>query len=244
MKFSIITISYNSEKTIARAISSVLGQEVAPYEYIIVDGNSSDSTCSIAESFQSEFEEKKIIYRIISEPDKGIYDAMNKGIQLSSGDVIGMINSDDWYEPIAIRVMNKAFEEKSSIAMAYADIRIHAKNKVFIKRSKYDKFPTSRHWNHPTTFIKREVYNRFKYNNKTIFDDWDLILRIRKASLPYIIIPEVLANFSFGGASNARSFKKTIQRIRLKNKIFKQNGYTWLHVFDSAFIEIAKYILG
>jgi glycosyltransferase involved in cell wall biosynthesis len=243
MKFSIITISFNSEKTIARTISSVLKQEEAVYEYIIVDGMSSDLTCAIAESYRNEFDEKNIHYHIISEKDEGIYDAMNKGISLATGDVVGMINSDDWYESHAIKVMNEVFEV-NQISMAYADIRIITKNRTIIKHSKYDRFPTSRHWNHPTTFIKRDVYNQFHYKNETIFDDWDLILRIRREGLPYMIVPEVLANFSFGGTSNSRSIKNTIYRIKLKTKIFRQNGYSIFHFFDSAFIEIAKYIFG
>lgn len=244
MKFSIITIAYNSEKTIGRAIQSVLDQVVPPYEYLIIDGNSQDDTVSVAESYRDAFESKGIQYIIKSEPDEGIYDAMNKGIRLSQGDVVGMINSDDWYEVNAIQVMNEVFEANPSLSMAYADLRIHMPNRTMVKRSKMDRFPSSRNWNHPTTFIKRSVYEKLQYRNETIFDDWDLFLRIRKAGYNYQIVSQVLANFSFGGVSNARSLKKTFERIALKNRMFRQNGYSWINIFDSAFIEFGKYILG
>ncbi len=244
MKFSIITIAYNSEKTIGRAIQSVLDQVVPPYEYLIIDGNSQDDTVSVAESYRDAFESKGIQYIIKSEPDNGIYDAMNKGIKLSQGDVVGMINSDDWYEPNAIQVMNEVFEANPSLSMAYADLRIHLPHRTMVKRSKMDRFPSSRNWNHPTTFIKRSVYEKLQYRNETIFDDWDLYLRIRKAGYNYQIVSKVLANFSFGGVSNARSLKKMFERIALKNRMFRQNGYSWINIFDSAFIEFGKYILG
>ncbi|MBQ7482227.1 MAG: glycosyltransferase, partial [Lachnospiraceae bacterium] len=102
---SIITVTYNSGATLKRTIESVLAQTAAPREYIIVDGCSTDDTLSIAESFRETFDEKGISYSVISEPDNGIYDAMNKGIRLAMGDIIGMINSDDWYEPCAVETV-------------------------------------------------------------------------------------------------------------------------------------------
>ena len=92
---SIITVTYNSAATLSRTMESVLEQSVSPLEYIIVDGKSTDNTLETAEGYRRGFEEKGILLRIISEPDKGIYDAMNKGIGMASGDLIGMINSDD-----------------------------------------------------------------------------------------------------------------------------------------------------
>ena len=116
MKISIITVAYNSEKTIAKTIESVLGQQAAPekpfqIEYLIIDGSSSDRTVEVAEGYRAKMEEKGICYRIVSEPDRGIYDAMNKGIRLAEGEIIGIINSDDWYEPDALKTVVETFEE-------------------------------------------------------------------------------------------------------------------------------------
>ena len=111
-KISIITIAYNSEKTISRTIESVYNQTYQPYEYIIVDGLSKDSTVEVAKQYEQKFKEKGIIYRIISERDKGLYDAMNKGITMAEGELIGMINSDDWYEPDALKEVNEVYEKE------------------------------------------------------------------------------------------------------------------------------------
>ncbi len=95
---SIITVSYNSEKSIRRTIESVLNQTYSKIEYHIVDGLSTDNTIEIAREYDEKFAEKGIKYIISSERDNGIYDAMNKGILRSAGKIVGIINSDDWYE--------------------------------------------------------------------------------------------------------------------------------------------------
>ena len=97
--FSIITITYNSEKTVERTIKSVLAQTCKDYEYIIVDGASKDSTIDIVKKYEPLFEGRM---KWKSEPDKGIYNAMNKGIERSSGEIMGIVNSDDWIEPNAL----------------------------------------------------------------------------------------------------------------------------------------------
>lgn len=95
---SIVTVSFNSEKTIRQTIESVLNQTYTNIEYNIVDGASTDRTVEIATQYKDDFEAKGIKYIITSEKDKGIYDAMNKGIARSHGEIVGLINSDDWYE--------------------------------------------------------------------------------------------------------------------------------------------------
>ena len=95
---SIITVCFNSSKTIRQTIESVLNQTYTNIEYILVDGKSTDNTVAIIEEYAPQFTAKGIVYRWVSEPDAGIYDAMNKGIKLATGEWIGIINSDDWYE--------------------------------------------------------------------------------------------------------------------------------------------------
>lgn len=101
---SIITASYNSEKTIAKTIQSLLDQNYTDFEYIIIDGNSKDTTLTIIKSFESKFQEKNISYRYVSEPDQGIYDAWNKGLALAEGNWISFIGSDDFYLPGALSI--------------------------------------------------------------------------------------------------------------------------------------------
>ncbi|MCR5106625.1 MAG: glycosyltransferase, partial [Lachnospiraceae bacterium] len=175
-KVSIITVCFNSEKTIDRTIRSVLSQTVAPFEYILIDGASKDNTVNIIESYKKSFEDKGIIYKYISEKDEGIYDAMNKGIELSKGDVVGIINSDDWYEDNAVETVSRNYSGKG-FDLFYADLLMHTpQGKTFVKHSRDRKYATSRDWNHPTTFIKKSIYDKYKYRNETMHDDYDLIL--------------------------------------------------------------------
>ena len=120
--FSIITICFNSEKDIRKTIESVLAQSYSGnVEYLIIDGASKDNTVAIAEEYQQRFKEKGYSYRISSEPDKGIYDAMNKGIRKSTGNIIGIINSGDWYESETLNTVAEAYK-RTNLDMFYADI--------------------------------------------------------------------------------------------------------------------------
>ena len=120
MLVSIVTVCYNSEKTIRKTIESVLAQTYGQVEYIIVDGASTDNTVAVAREYEEQFRQKGYTYRIVSEKDRGIYDAMNKGLALASGELIGIINSDDWYEPDAV----KTAAEKVFSASVPADLNI------------------------------------------------------------------------------------------------------------------------
>ena len=106
---SIVTVTYNSEETLGATMESVLGQTCTEIEYLIVDGASTDGTVAVAESYRERMERKGIRLRIVSEKDRGIYDAMNKGIRMATGDVIGILNSDDWYEPDAVETVLTEF---------------------------------------------------------------------------------------------------------------------------------------
>ncbi len=244
MKFSIITICYNSEAFIRKTIESVLCQDYPEVEYHIVDGASKDKTVEIAESYRQQFVDKGYDYIITSEPDKGIYDAMNKGIYRATGDIIGIINSGDWYEAKALSVVAKTYRT-NPFDMFYADINlIFPDGKVMVKHSKYDKFPTSRHWNHPTSFVTKKIYDELGvYMCEGIHDDLDFFLRVRKAGKKIVIKNVVLANFMLGGISNTKSFKKSISRIKDKNRCLRKNGYSSLYIIDFVVMEVAKAIL-
>ena len=101
-KVTIITVAYNCAETIATAIESVLNQTYQNIEYLVIDGKSKDDTAEIARKYVPQFVEKGMSMKVVSEPDNGMYDALNKGISMASGELIGNINADDWYEPIAV----------------------------------------------------------------------------------------------------------------------------------------------
>lgn len=242
---SIITVCYNSEQTIRDTIESVLNQDYDRIEYLIIDGESKDGTVSIANSYQERFRERGYIYRIVSEKDAGLYDAMNKGIRQAGGALIGIINSDDWYEPEAVRTAVEAYREEA-YDMFYADIRlIRQDGKSMIKHSRHDRFPTSRHWNHPTTFITKQTYEELGgYLGEGIHDDFELFLRIRRAGKRIVIRNVVLANFRSGGVSNNKSFANCRRRCRDRYRCYRNNGYGRWYLMECVAIETAKYLMG
>ncbi len=243
-KISVITVTFNSEETLAQTMESVLNQTCPPYEYLIIDGQSTDATLSLAESFRPKMEAAGIRFTIVSEKDHGIYDAMNKGIRLASGEIIGMINSDDWYEPNALSCVSKAYE-KEHFGLFYADLRMHLPDgKTFVKHSRLRKYATSRDWNHPTTFITKEVYDRFSYRTETIHDDYDLILRLKKAGVRECVQNEVIANFRMNGVSHERSFASALKRVKIKYGIYRQNGYNPFYFIECFAVEMAKLFIG
>ena len=244
MTVSIITICFNSEAVIKKTIESVLNQTYTDIEYIIIDGASKDKTVEIAESYKDTFAEKGIDYKIFSEPDKGIYDAMNKGIAKATGELVGLINSGDFYEPQMIETAVKAFEEKP-YDIFYGDINLIKDNgQIIVKKSRYDKFPTSRHWNHPTMVVRKAYYDEIgAYKCEGIHDDFEFFLRARKKNARITIKNVTLANFMTGGASNKKSFKQCKKRCKDRYKAYRDNGYGIWSWFECVGIEIAKFIL-
>ena len=244
-KVSIITVAYNSEKTIAHTIESILAQTYTKIEYWIIDGKSSDGTVAVAEKYQVAMQEKGIDYHIVSEPDHGIYDAMNKGIRLATGDIIGILNSDDWYEPVAVERAVETFCE-TGCELMYADIRMYKTDgSTFIKKARLRNFQTSRDWNHPTTFVKTELYQTYPFRDLGIHDDYGFFLQMKSQKRKIVVVNEVLADFHMGGASNHKDLKASIERIRDRYRYcYRINGYSRWYMVECIVIEMAKFILG
>lgn len=241
-KVSIVTVSYNSEATIQRTIESVLNQTWSHLEYLIIDGASSDDTVNIAAKYQKAFEAKGMEYYIVSEKDHGIYDAMNKGIRMATGELVGIINSDDWYEPNALQCAVEYYEQQH-YDLFYADLRMIGDKGSFIKKARDGHIVTSRYWNHPTTFIPKLVYEKYQYKNETIHDDWDLILRLRKEGARVCIAPVVLANFSRNGVSHEKGLRNALERAGIKYRIYRNNNYSRLYALECYGMEVAKLVL-
>ena len=129
--------------------------------------------------------------------------------------------------------------------MLFRSIRMINGNKTFIKKASNPRFVSSKTWNHPTQFVRRDLYQKKLYNNKTVFDDLDMLLWIHKHGYKIETVNKVLANFVMGGASNNRKkIRDVADCIRIKGSIYKDNGYPWYYTVDAAAIEIAKMILG
>lgn len=241
---SVVTASYNSSSTIRQTIESVLQQTVRCHEYFIIDGNSTDDTVAIAESYRPAFEEKGITYTIVSETDRGIYDAMNKGIAKATGTLVGLLNSDDWYEPIAVETVIETYENEP-FDMMYADLRmIRDEKELGIKRARLrKKYITTRDWNHPTTFITGEMYKIYRYACETIYDDLDVLLQLHRDHRKIVIVNKILANYRLGGSSNKKTVADAWHRMKIKYRLYRKNGFSRLYLIEAVAMETAKLIL-
>ncbi len=225
-KVTIITATYNSAATVRETLASVASQNYSNIEHIIIDGKSTDDTLSIVNDFPH-------VAKIVSEKDDGIYDAMNKGIALSTGDIIGILNSDDVYmHKDVISIIVNGFEKTGCEAL-YADL-------LFVNQQDTQKI--TRVWRagsykpnhflfgwmppHPTFFVKKEVYNQYG-----VFDtffrfsaDYELMLRfIHKFHVKLHYIPEIIVRFRKGGASTA-SFKNRFKANVEDKRAWIRNG--------------------
>ena len=155
-----------------------------------------------------------------------------------------MVNSDDWYEPITAEFVAKTYRE-TEFDVFYADLNLVKEDgSIIVKHSKLDKFPSTRNWNHPTTFITKKTYNeQGMYRCQTLYDDFDLVLRMRKAGKKIVIRNVVLSNFRTGGVSNQKSLKKCLHRIKARYGCYRNNGYSPFYIFECVAMEAAKMIL-
>lgn len=212
MKISIITPSFNSEKTIEKTILSVLNQSYKDIEYIIIDGGSRDKTLEIVNKFKDK------IAKIISEKDQGIYDAMNKGIKLATGDIIGILNSDDLYaDNNVIEIVVKTFLDYQ-VDCVWGDIIyfVNDPSKIirYWKSSEYKEGLFEKGWvpPHPTFFVKKECYQKYGYFRLDfpVAADYELMLRfLKKYKIKGKYIPKILVKMRAGG--NANKLKNIIK---------------------------------
>ncbi len=201
IKVSIITPCLNSSETIERTIKSVLQQTYSNIEYIIIDGKSTDNTINIIRQYLPKFEGRM---RFISEKDSGIYNAMNKGIKLSTGQLIGIINSDDFYEKDTVeKVVLCSSREKYQVIYGYCRIIDNNHITGIIKRN--HKGLGKEMIPHPTCFITKKTYKDFGLflTLYKITGDYELMLRLfYSGKVKFIQVKEILANFTLGGISS------------------------------------------
>ena len=200
---SIITVTLNSEKTIRDTIESVVNQTYKNIEYIIIDGCSSDKTLEIVNEY------KGFISKIISEPDSGIYDAMNKGVALSKGEIIGIINSDDYYLPDSIQKVVEYSIQNPKIDVFHGNITkmdfLNGTEYVSKPCLNFEELKYKNIIRHPATFVRKETYERFGLFSKKyrIAGDRELMLRIYTHGGAFYYIDDIFAVMYTGGVSSA-----------------------------------------
>ncbi len=225
MKISIVTVTFNSEKTIAGTIESVLQQEYNDYEYLVIDGESKDRTVEIIKEWEPKFNGKM---RWISEHDKGMYDGINKGIRMATGDVVGIINSDDFFHRTDIfEKINEAFTSNPGVEAIYGDVR-------FVNPGNLEKtvrYYSSKHWSpwrfrfgfmpaHPSFYTKKENFDKYGYYQYDyhIAADYELLIRhLYTNKVPVKYVPLDFMKMRTGG----RSTDGIQANIRLNKEIVR-----------------------
>ena len=226
MQISIITVCYNSAATLEKTILSVAGQTHSNIEYLIVDGNSKDGTLDIIK----KHEEK--ITKWISEPDKGLYDAMNKGIAMATGDIVGILNSDDTFYSNTVLAEIAAFHTDNAIDVSVGTIMQHKEN------GKVVRVYSSKYWSpeklrigfmppHPSIFFKRELFEKYGYYQLDFFigADYELITRYflkHQISWKYFDLTTtsmLVGGLSSSGLSSYLLISKEIKKALIRNDI-------------------------
>lgn len=211
---TIITVCYNSSKTIDRTLKSVADQDFDDYEYLIIDGGSKDETLDIVDRYRSTFGDR---LKVISEPDNGIYDAMNKGIRMASGRLIGIINSDDRYEKGAFKAVADSYDNEKHLVI-YGMMRKVQDGKeletVIYNHENLD----NQMINHPTCFVTKDTYQDFgmfdlKYRSSA---DYELMLRLyHETDTIFKPVYSIIADFELGGMSGSQTgYRETLQLMK------------------------------
>lgn len=237
MKASIITICYNRKNTIAQCIESVLNQNYTDIEYIVIDGNSTDGTKDVIQSYSNK------ISRYISEPDKGMYDAINKGLKMATGDIIGLMHSDDeFYDVGVVSKIVTAFERNTQTEGVYGDgiyVTNNVQEKVVRNRIggdfAFEKLKAGWLPLHPTVYFRKSVIEKLgDYNlNFTIASDTEFLLRylfVNKIKLEYL--STYVVKMRMGGLST--SYKRAFEVLYEDFRIYKYHG---LPAFRAVFLK-------
>jgi glycosyltransferase involved in cell wall biosynthesis len=229
-KISLITVTYNAESYLEQCIQSVLSQTYPHFEYIIIDGGSTDSTLEIINTY------KPYVTAFISEPDNGIYDAMNKGVSLSKGEIIGMLNADDFFPTDDILASIAAAFEEESTQIVYGNLwYVHPKstNKVIRKWISKDFTPSLLQFGwmppHPTFYVRKELFERYGGYDLSFksASDYEFMLRLmHKFKLRSKYIDKLLVVMRTGGVSN-RSVRNRLWANWNDFRAMKANGLGW-----------------
>lgn len=252
MKISIITVTYNSAATVRDTMESVLKQAYKDYEYLVIDGGSKDNTVDIIKEYEPKFGGRM---RWISEKDKGMYDGINKGIRMATGDVVGIINSDDFYHRTDIfEQINKAFEENKGIQAIYGDVRfVHPDN-----LDKTVRYYSCKHWRpwrfrfgfmpaHPTFFTYKENFEKYGYYQYDyhIAADYELLIRhLYTNHVPAKYVPVDFMKMRTGGRST-NGWKANVLLNKEIVRACKENGiWTCMPIlFLKYFIKVFELII-
>tara|TARA_R110000787_G_scaffold6697_9_gene23284 strand:- start:2755 stop:3507 length:753 start_codon:yes stop_codon:yes gene_type:complete len=236
MLFSIVTVTFNSEETLKRTIDSLLNQSISNFEYIIIDGKSSDSTVEIIKSYEQEFDKQNIAFTWASEKDTGIYDAFNKGIKLAKGNWISFLGSDDFYIENALELYAEQIEKQSNeLDFIHSVVKVD-KKKVIKDKWEWKQFRKGMNIAHVGAFHNKNYFKKYGLYNTSykIAGDYELLLRA-KQNLKTYWFDNVTAIMADGGVSNSQvknvyleTTKAKIESGKLNYIISKLYYFKWM----------------
>lgn len=231
---SVITVCYNSKNTIERTFKSVLNQTYKNIEYIVVDGKSTDGTLEIIKKYEGIFEQQNIIFKWISESDKGIYDAMNKGVNLATGELVGIINSDDHYEELALEVIESEYSKDDTYDVYHGLLKYYDSGELSMIKGGDSRVLSNNMIEHPTCFLKKKTYEEYGlFNCKYKYvADYELLCRIKKNGGKFKLIEKTIANFYDGGAGDC--LESVIEALRFRH----EQGFIKKKTFIIKYIKI------
>lgn len=247
MKISLITVVYNRAATIEQTIQSVLEQTYPHIEYIVVDGASTDSTLNIIHQYRDR------INQFVSEKDNGVYDAINKGIQLATGDIVGVLHADDRFtHPDVINDIVQQFINQSNIQCLFADVCFvrpenpneiirYVSSSIFnVNRFRYGIMPA-----HPTFYCYKRLFDQYGLyrTDLEIASDFDLLLRFLKIhKINYRYVPELMIQMNVGGKSTS-GLSSTLKINKEIRKVLKGHGIrsSYLHLYSRYFLKIREF---
>lgn len=239
--FSIITVCFNSSKTIINTFESLLRQTYKNFEYIVIDGGSSDGTVDMIKEYENKFQEIGVKFTWISENDNGIYDAMNKGIKIASGMLVGILNSDDTYTDSALYDIFKAYSENKQYDVYHGLLRyLNNENIVMVRGSNSEKL--YKHMiEHPACFVKLDVYIKYGvFNSKYRFvADYEFLLRLKKAGCKFLLVESIVSNFDENGMGNSFCSRHELVKLRKEYHLIGYLGYLY-NLFKLYAIEVKR----
>lgn len=231
--FSIVTVVFNGRDLIEDTILSVINQEYSGMEYIIIDGGSTDGTVDIIKKY-----ENKISYWI-SEPDKGIFDAMNKGIALANGTFVSLLNAGDYYEEGILEKVSSIISKNDEAGVIYGDTNVI----ISVGREKYslnivpntvidDRLMVAPVFCHQSSFVKKSLFTKYGYfDNVSIAGDWLHFVNLYRNNVRFLYFNETVSNYLEGGASTtAKGFKESFE-FKKKFGTFRMKDYLTLFIF-------------
>lgn len=233
-KVSIITVCFNSSKTIRKTFDSVLHQTYPNIEYFVIDGLSTDGTVDIIKEYEPFFQGRM---RWVSEKDEGIYDAMNKGIRMANGELVGIINSDDYYEENAVEIMVNAMTE-DKYQILYGAIRTWKNGEEASIGISSHKFLRENMIGHPACFVSGTVYEDFGgYHTKyPSVADYDFMLRMNeREEVKFYPVYKLIANFTAGGMSATGEAYLDLVKLQHDWRLISEREYRKIMIINKLY---------